>query len=165
MGSLKDITNRRFGLLIAVEIDSRNKHGKIKWKCRCDCGKIKLVLSNSLLSGGTISCGCWRKNHPNHFVHGQSHKNITEYTIWNSMKTRCLNSKNKAYKNYGGRGITICKRWINSFINFRQDMGLRPGPEYSLDRIDNDENYCPKNCRWATRKEQANNTRRNKNKS
>ena len=84
----------------------------------------------------------------------------SEYNAWQSMKQRCLNPKNNSYQRYGARGIKVCGRWLHSFKNFLEDMGHKPGPEYSLDRKNNDGSYEPKNCRWATRKEQSNNTRR-----
>jgi hypothetical protein len=90
-------------------------------------------------------------------------RHSTEYGTWFNMKTRCLNKKTKKYKDYGGRGIRICERWLNSFKNFFADMGCKPGPEYSIDRINNDGNYEPGNCRWATSKEQRNNQRNVRN--
>lgn len=122
-----------------------------KWEAECACGKVKLVWINHLVTGKSISCSCIGRS-----THNMSLTPI--YKIWNGAKGRCTNPNNDRYSSYGGRGITMCDRWLNSFENFLADMGERP-EEMSLDRIDVDGNYEPSNCRWATAKEQSNNLR------
>ena len=150
-------------LTIIKEIQCRiTPGGMIKRQviCSCECGNEKVVVLNSLRSGATRSCGCYRKEVTTQTktIHGLWKHPL--YKTWADMKTRCYNTKDKYYKDYGGRGIKVCDRWIKSFPNFLQDMGERP-TGYSIDRINNDGNYEPSNCRWATNKEQQNNQRRN----
>ncbi len=131
--------------------------------CLCDCGNKKTIRADSVRLSSTRSCGClWLNNHRNK-THGGSHGIgiMAEYKVWTSMKMRCSNPKFTGYKNYGGRGISFCERW-KLFENFIADMGRRPSDQHSIDRIDNDGNYEPSNCRWATRQIQNNNTRRQK---
>lgn len=132
------------------------------WKCRCDCGTIKEVLSNSLRSGESLSCGCLKNElaRARELEHGESHTRSREYCAWNNMKSRCQNKNNPGYRNYGGRGITVCARWENSFALFLKDMGRCP-VGLSLGRINNDLPYRPSNCRWETKKQQDNNRRNN----
>lgn len=121
---------------------------------KCSCGAEVDIVGQSVLSGNSSSCGC-RK-----FTHAMS-KSV-EYKTWQAMKARCTNSKNKSYIDYGARGIKVCDRWLESFENFYSDMGDKPAGDYSLDRVDNDLDYSPDNCRWATRDEQNRNKRCNK---
>lgn len=156
-----DLTGRRFGRLIVAERMSRINRGT-RWDCLCDCGKHITVYAHNLASGCTSSCGCLqREARAARATHGQYRNNSVspEIKAWEKMRERCLNPKDISYKNYGGRGITVCKRWL-SFDNFLSDMGKRPSPKHSLDRINNDGIYEPSNCRWATRTEQNRNRRK-----
>lgn len=139
------------------------KQKKTMWLCRCSCGNYHAVDANRLSSKRIKSCGC--KNRisstktkiKKDFVLTEQ----PEYSTWTNMKARCYNQNNPAYNDYGGRGIQVCDRWLESFENFYNDMGKKPTSKHSLDRIDVDGDYCPSNCRWADAKTQANNTRRN----
>ena len=157
-----DLTGMRFERLnILCEIKERSKSKKVIWQCKCDCGRETFVSSAHLISGHTRSCGCIQREAVkslDNSTHKDS-KSATYYT-WNSMKSRCYNPKNDSYYRYGGRGIQVCDRWLNSYENFLEDMGHKPD-ECSLDRINNDGNYDPTNCRWATIYEQANNMSNN----
>lgn len=153
----KNLVGRRFGRLI-VSVLSHVKHpGTVYWKCSCDCGKESVASTWDLCLGHTKSCGCLRHESRNK-THGMG--DSTEYRIWCGMKSRCFNKRDVAFAHYGGRGISVCPRWRSSFEAFLADMGMRPSPNLSLDRIDNGGNYEPENCRWATRKQQLQNTRR-----
>ena len=157
MGKIKDLTHKRFGNLIA-EWPVGYKDFSVVWLCLCKCGNLKCVPSPRFSYGITRSCGCLARQ--NHFKHGHARKNkySPAYQSWTCMKARCNIKSHPGYKNYGGRGIKICKRW-RKFENFLADMGNRK-PGRSLDRYpDPDGNYRPGNCRWATRKQQRNNMR------
>lgn len=159
MGKFIDLTGKKFSMLTVKGVNHKNEKGKYFWKCLCDCGKETIVLGNSLRSFNTKSCGCLKIDNPSHFIHGFT-GNPT-YKIWAGMIQRCTDSNRVGYENYGGRYIKICEKWL-TFKGFYEEMGDRP-QNTSLDRINNDGDYCKENCRWATRKEQNNNTRRNVN--
>lgn len=141
-----------------------DKRWRRKAVFECDCGERVVASISNVKNGSTSSCGCVRKEvlkHQNHrTTHGMS--DSSEYKIWSGIKDRCLNVENKDYEKYGGRGISICDRWRNSFECFIADMGNRPTKQHSIDRKDNNKGYGPVNCHWATEKEQQRNRRSNR---
>lgn len=152
---------QQFGRLQVVSYAGRNARGYLLWKCVCKCGTIK-ILSTGNLTTGTKSCGCLHLETAQTFriTHGRT--NTAEYRTWSHMIDRCDNPKCKNYKDYGGRGIKICKRWRESFACFLEDMGEKPSANHSIERIDNNAGYSPDNCKWATASEQAFNKRCNR---
>lgn len=159
MNKFNDLKNKRFGRLVVIEKTNERSSESIVWLCKCDCGNIKKVRSSNLTYGETFSCGCLRKELFKNRITRHGMHNTSTYRAWRSMASRCNNPKNKRYKDYGGRGISIYERW-NNFENFYKDMGVKPKGK-SLDRIDNDKGYEPSNCKWSTPTEQLNNTRKN----
>lgn len=163
-----NLIGKRFGRLVVIEETMERRVWNLReWTCLCDCGKIKSIITISLTRGATTSCGCYhserlKKDKTTH-GHAKDGKRSLEYRVWAGMKSRCYNPKVKCFHNYGGRGIKVCDRWLNSFENFLEDMGERPSVLHSLDRFpDENGNYEPSNCRWATIAEQARGKRYNK---
>ena len=151
------VLGKRFGKLVAVEELARER-GMRRWRLRCDCGNDRIALQKAFCSGGSMkSCGCANIHHSQ--SHGLS--KAPEYRHWINMISRCENPDTPGFENYGGRGISVCQEWRESFPRFYQDLGRRPSGRHSVDRIDVNGNYEPTNCRWATQTEQSRNTRVN----
>lgn len=157
-----DLSGQAFGRLsVQSRIENKGKH--TIWTCFCQCGNTVNVSSTHLRSGHTLSCGCYRDDTKKNNKHGEIHGmcDTPEYDAWHKMKGRCLNKSDRKYPDYGGRGITVCQEWIDSFEAFYSHIGKRPSKKHSLDRIENENGYEPGNVRWATIIEQNNNKRNN----
>lgn len=157
--AVRRMVGKKFGELVVVRQAPTGERGYLRWECKCSCGQMIEVDGDRLRAGQRTACGV-----ANHYLNKPSAKYSredwkTEYVAWANMKQRCNSSKHKRYKDYGGRGITVCERW-KKFENFADDMGPKPSPIHSLDRKDANGNYEPENCKWSTPTEQARNRRR-----
>jgi len=155
-----DINNHVFN---GVKVVSRHglANGKATWECLCPCGEIFIALGTTLRNGKTKGCRSCNKSRVISAITKHGYSGTREYHSYNSMKERCYNPKNKRFSRYGGRGIKVCDKWLNSFSAFIADMGDMPGNNYTLERLNFDLDYCPENCVWATKEQQANNRSNN----
>ena len=160
-----DLSGKKFGRLFVIRELSRPKgviNTRARWECLCDCGEIVSIDSGNIRNGITSSCGCLRRELTtiNHSKHGHATKGISpEYWSWKAMIQRCTNPNNISYKDYGGRGIIVCDKWIESFKSFIEDMGLKPEPSFTIERVDVNGNYKPDNCIWIPKGDQNKNKR------
>ena len=153
-----NLAGRSFGRLTVTHEGERSNQQR-RWYCRCTCGNVKLIYQNDLLRQKTQSCGCLHNEQAKELFTTHGKTDSPEYVSWVGMKTRCYNPNYREYHLYGGRGVQVCRRWRDSFENFLRDMGPKPTPQHSIDRKDNDKNYEPSNCHWATPLEQTHNRR------
>ena len=164
MRAINDLTGMVFVRLTVIEmLPERSRGGKILWKCVCECGKEVSVQSSNLTCGHTLSCGCLGKENRTTALTKHGWRHTPEYNIWCGIIQRCNNPSNDRYDDYGGRGIKVCDRWRESFSHFLADMGPRPDGAMTIDRFpDNNGNYEPGNCRWATSTQQGRHKRNNR---
>jgi len=165
MSMFINLIGKRFGRLVVIKRVENDIYNKIRYLCKCDCGKEKIILRNSLTSKRTISCGCFQKERAK--LTNTTHKSTGSpvYTVWQNMIQRCGNYRNKQYKDYGKRKIKVCNRWSNKnpkgFENFLEDMGFPPTKKHQIDRINNNHGYYKENCHWVLSKENNRNKRNN----
>jgi hypothetical protein len=159
-----DLAGKQFGRLLVIRRQKVAGARNVMWLCQCQCGNFTVAAAANI-GKTTLSCGCFAEETARDLLRGNTYKrthNLSqspEYRVWTKMKLRCHDPENPRYPEWGGRGIKVCIRWRDSFENFFTDMGRRPSPRHSIDRIDNDGDYKPGNCRWAFAAQQARNTR------
>jgi hypothetical protein len=154
-----DLTGRKVNDITVVSRAGSNKDGQATWNCICVCGNTFIIAGNGIRRGYTRDCGCKKGERISASVRKHGMRHTKEYRAWTHIKDRCYRKSDSGFYLYGGRGIVVCDRWLESFENFFEDMGVAPSPKHSLDRIDNSGDYCKENCRWATIVEQARNKR------
>lgn len=165
MSKILDITDQRYGMLVAISRTEQRSGTSYKWLCHCDCGGQSHVATNNLRTGHTDNCGCLTKDRKRESstIHGMSKS--SEYQCWQNMKSRCLDEKDKQFPYYGGRGISIQKDWIENFQEFLKCVGKKPDVSFTLERIDNNGDYCFENVKWVSRQHQSKNRGKFKNNS
>lgn len=169
MPKLIDLSGKRFGKLVVIKRDGTNKHKRVLWLCKCDCGKEKIIIGACLRNGETLSCGCYGRERR---IKGKTKHNKTNtrlFNVWQNIKRRCYTKSNPSYKYYGALGVKMCDEWHKNFDTFREWAYANgydenaPKGECTIDRINPYDNYEPSNCRWVSMTVQNNNTRRNTN--
>lgn len=157
MANRIDMTNKRFGRLVVIKPDKKNRHGDLYWLCKCDCGNIKSINGTKLRNGWTRSCGCLQKDWASEKFSSHKMSDSSLYRIWENMKTRCYNPKSNRFYRYGGRGIKVCDEWLdfNNFVEWALSNGYEEG--LSIERKNINQNYEPNNCCWIPLKNQTQN--------